>query len=179
MRVLEVEARTNTSRRLQPTTETWDGYDERRLVAKAKSGHEDSFGELYRHHRLKAYRTALRILRNQQDAEDAVQRAFQRALLNLKRFRENSTFSTWLTRIAINEALMMLRQRRSKGLLVENGVQTEQGSSALEAADRGPTPEEILCESERRVVLLDAISRLRKSLRVVIHHRELQGLTSA
>src|SRR5207253_9022797 len=141
-----------------------DLCDERCLIAKAKSGYPDAFGELYKRHQLTAYRTTLRILRNQQDAEDAVQRAFQRALLNLKRFRENSTFSTWLTRIAINEALMMLRQRRSKGLLVENGVQTEQGSSALEAADRGPTPEEILCESERRVVLLDAISRLRKSL---------------
>jgi len=88
--------------------------DELWLVAKAKSGHEDAFGELYKRHRVKAHRTALRILRNQQDAEDAVQRAFQRALVNLERFREDSTFSTWLTRIAINEALMLLRQRRTR-----------------------------------------------------------------
>jgi len=91
-----------------------DACDECWLVAKAKSGHEDAFGELYKRHKLKAHCTALRILRNQQDAEDAVQRAFQRALVNLERFREDSTFSTWLTRIAINEALMLLRQRRPR-----------------------------------------------------------------
>src|SRR5208283_3102886 len=113
--------------------------DEGWLVARAKSGHEDAFGELYERHRLKAYRTALRILRNQQDAEDAVQRAFQRALVNLQRFREDSTFSTWLTRIVINEALMLLRERRTRHPLYENGVDTEQGDGVLEIADGGPT----------------------------------------
>src|SRR6202142_2452378 len=88
--------------------------DENSLVAKAKLGHGDAFGELYNRHQRKAYHTAHRILRNQQDAEDAVQRAFQRALVNLQRFREDSTFSTWLTRIVINEALMLLDRKSTR-----------------------------------------------------------------
>ena len=152
---------------------------EHSLVARAKLGHDDAFGELYRRHQRKAHCTALRILCNQQDAEDAVQRAFQRALVNLRRFREDSTFSTWLTRIVINEALMLLRQRRTREPLRENSVDAAQGNGGVEIADGGPTPEEILCESERRAALFRAIGRLRKNLRIVVLHRELQGLTSA
>jgi hypothetical protein len=83
------------------------------LVAEAKSGSSLAFGHLYERHRTRTYRAAFRVLRNQEDAEDAVQRCFQRVLTNLSRFREESAFSTWVTRIAINEALMLLRQRRT------------------------------------------------------------------
>src|SRR6266436_3221776 len=114
MCVLEVQPPVSAARSLLPAARNEDSYDEQWLVAKAKSGDEDAFGELYRRHQFRTYRTALRILRNQQDAEDVVQRAFQRVLVNLERFREDSTFSTWLTRIAINEALMLLRQRRTR-----------------------------------------------------------------
>jgi RNA polymerase sigma-70 factor, ECF subfamily len=179
MLALEVQSVANTLDGLPRTAGSQDLRDERWLVTRAKSGHEDAFGELYERHRLQAYRTAFRIVRNRQDAEDAVQRAFQRALVNLERFREDSTFSTWLTRIAINEALMLLRQRRTPGLLHENSVDALQADAGVEIADGGPTPEEILCESERRAALLQAIGRLRKKLRIVILHRELRGLTSA
>jgi DNA-directed RNA polymerase specialized sigma24 family protein len=114
MCVLEVQPGVSAARSLLPAVRNEDSCDERWLVAKAKSGHEDAFGELYERHQPRTYRTALRILRNHHDAEDAVQRAFQRAIVNLERFREDSTFSTWLTRIAINEALMLLRQRRTR-----------------------------------------------------------------
>lgn len=67
---------------------------ERSLVAQAKSGGSSAFGELYERHRLRIYRTAFRILRNQQDTEGEAQRSFQREFTNLSRFRENSTFST-------------------------------------------------------------------------------------
>jgi RNA polymerase sigma-70 factor (ECF subfamily) len=153
--------------------------DEDALIAKAKSGHGDAFGELYSRHHRKAYRTAYRILRNQQDAEDAVQRAFQRALVNLQQFREDSTFSTWLTRIVVNDALMLLRQRRRREPLHENNVDAEQDDRAVEIPDGRPTPEEILCESERRATVRQAVAGLRKSLRVVVLHGELQGLTSS
>jgi len=151
--------------------------DEHSLVAKAKLGHDDAFGELYHRHQRKAYCTALRILRDRPDAEDAVQRAFQRVLVNLQRFREDSTFSTWLSRIVINEALMLLRERRRREPLYEHDVDAEQGDGAVEIAGGGPTPEEVLCESERRAALLQAIGRLRKKLRIVVLHRELKGLS--
>ncbi len=179
MLLCELQPRVNAASGLTLAGGTQGVCDEHSLVAKAKSGHDDAFGELYKRHRRKAYCTALRILRNQQDAEDAVQRAFQRALVKLQRFREDSTFSTWLTRIVINEALMLLRQRRVREPLHENGVVAAQGDDGVELADGRPTPEEILCESERRATLRQAIAELRENLRVVVLHRELQGLTSA
>jgi RNA polymerase sigma-70 factor, ECF subfamily len=178
MLVMEIQSAVSKLDGLPLTAGSQDLLDERWLVARAKSGHEDAFAELYKRHQLKAYRTALRILRNEQDAEDAVQRAFQRALVNLHRFRERSAFSTWLTRIAINEALMLLRHRRAPGPLHENRVDAAPGDGGVEIADARPTPEEILCESERRAALLRAIGRLRKKLRIVVLHRELQGLTT-
>src|SRR6267143_647587 len=107
--------------------------DERWLVTQAKSGSSTAFGELYDRHRRKVYRTAFRILRNRQDAEDAVQRSFQRAFTNLCRFREDSTFSTWVTRIAINAALMMLHHRRANKAI--QGIDDTEGSSVLDLAD--------------------------------------------
>lgn len=152
--------------------------DERRLVTQAKSGSSTAFGELYDRHRVRIYHTAFRVLRNRQDAEDAVQRSFQRAFTNLCRFREDSTFSTWVTRIAINDALMLLRQRRANTRLQENNDDTE-APSVLDPADRGPTPEQALAETERRAAVIHAISQLRKNLRIVVLLRELLGLTSA
>jgi len=152
--------------------------DERSLVAQAKSGQSSAFGELYELHQLKIYRTAFRILRNRQDAEDAVQRSFQRALTNLGRFREDSTFSTWVTRIAINEALMMLRQRRATTRVTETNSHDAQSSSAIDPPDERPTPEQALAESELRAAVVHATSRLRKNLRTVVLLREFHGLTS-
>jgi RNA polymerase sigma-70 factor, ECF subfamily len=151
--------------------------DDQGLVLKAKSGHSGAFGELYERHRSQVYRTVFRVLRNRQDAEDAVQRSFQRALTNLPRFREDSTFSTWVTRIAINEALMLLRQRRAMATLPENndGAETH---AALFLADSAPTPEQALAENELPAILNQAIYRLRKNLRIVVLLRELHGLSS-
>lgn len=152
--------------------------DERVLVAQAKSGRVSAFGELYERHRSRIYRCALGILHNRQDAEDAVQRAFQRAFTNLSRFREDSAFSTWMTRIAINESLMLLRQRRATTPLSE----TNDGGNAapaLDVADERPNPEQALAKNEVRAAVTEAVSRLRKSMRTVVLLRELQGLTGA
>jgi len=153
--------------------------DERLLVAQAKSGHTGAFGELYERYRLRLYRSAFCILRNQQDAEDAVQRTFQRAFTRLTGFREDSTFSTWMTRIAINEALMIRRQRR----ITPSFFQTQNGDAGktweLDAADERPTPEQALAQNELRDLVTCAVSRLRESLRSVVLLRELQGLSSA
>jgi RNA polymerase sigma-70 factor (ECF subfamily) len=176
---LELQPAVNAVRGLPLAPANQSASDEHALVAKAKLGHGDAFGELYNRHQRKAYRTAHRILRNQQDAEDAVQRAFQRALMNLKRFREDSAFSTWLTRIVVNDALMLLRQRRRREPLHENSVEAAQDDGRTEIADGRPTPEEILCQSERRATVRRAVAQLRESLRVVVLQGELQGLTSA
>jgi RNA polymerase sigma-70 factor, ECF subfamily len=179
MFVSELQPSVNAIRDLSVTAGNQGTCDEHSLVAKAKSGNDDAFAELYKRHQRKAYCTALRILRNQQDAEDAAQRAFQRALVNIQRFRGGSTFSTWLTRIVINEALLMLRQIRRRDPFHESSVDAAQGESGMQIPDGGPTPEEILCESERHAALHQAIGQLRKNQRIVVLHRELQGLSSA
>jgi RNA polymerase sigma-70 factor, ECF subfamily len=123
--------------------------DDRVLVAQAKCGCSIAFGELYERHRLQLFRYAFRILRNREDAEDTVQRSFQRAFTNLARFREDSSFSTWMTRIAINEALMLLRKRRipSFSQIQSDDVHED---SKLNIVDEGATPEQALAEDESR-----------------------------
>ena len=112
--------------------------DERALVVQAKSGQSSAFGELYERYRFKIYRSAFRILRNPQDAEDAVQQAFQHAFTNLHRFRETSAFATWVTRIAINEALTILRQRRVTTPLFENNNDGVNATPPFDLADVQP-----------------------------------------
>lgn len=152
---------------------------ERWLVAQAKSGHPSAFGELYECHQARIYRAAFRILRDRQDAEDAVQNSFQRAFTNLCRFREDSAFSTWVTRIAINEALMMLRHRRAMSPITGTSNDDAQQTLAFDLADERPTPEQAAVESERRAAMIKAISCLRESFSTVIFLREFHGLTSA
>ena len=168
------ERREHVPRNISETTSA----DERLLVAQAKAGRASAFGALFERHREKIYRTSLRILRNQEDAEDSAQRSFQRAFTNLGRFREDSTFSTWVTRIAINEALMLLRQRRGNTPASQDNGHGNEGSASFDLRDEGPTPEEILAKNELRAAVTQAISHLRESLRIVVFHRELQGLTS-
>ena len=155
------------------------GEDDRLLVGEAKSGHGSAFEALYERHRSKIYRIAFRILRNQQDAEDAVQRCFQRAFTSLALFREDSTFSTWVTRIGINEALMLLRQRRPNRALSEKGTDGTGATCSLDIPDDRPTPEQAVAQAEIRSAVTHAISKLRRNLRVVVLLREVHGLTSA
>ena len=153
--------------------------DDQALVLKAKSGHSVAFGELYERHRSKIYCSVFRVLRNQQDAEDAVQQSFQQAFTHLHRFRQDAAFSTWVTRIAINEALMMLRRRRVTTSAFESSNDDFKAPSPLDLVDDGPTPEQAFAKKESRTVVIRAISRLRKSLRTVALLRELQGLSNA
>lgn len=176
MSVQEVATLTRGPGSLQGGMRDAAGNDERLLVAKARLGCESAFGQLYERHCMRIYHTAFRILRNAHDAEDAVQRSFQRAFTNLKRFRGDSAFPTWMTRIAMNEALMMLRQRRSNTPLFESVGDEDYESAVSNLTDNGPTPEEILAKNELRAVLMQAVSQLRKSLRCVVL-RQLQGLT--
>jgi len=152
--------------------------DDQALVLRAKSGNSGALGELYERHRLKIHCSVFRMLRNQQDAEDAVQQSFQHAFTNLHRFREDSAFSTWVTRIAINEALMMLRRRRVT-IPVETNNDDFNATSPIDLVDDGPTPEQAFAEKESRTVVIGTISRLRKSLRTVALLRELRGLSNA
>src|SRR6267142_2189651 len=82
------------------------------LVAAAKRGDTQAFEELVLRHKQRVLAVAQRITNNREDAEDVAQESFHKAFLHLDAFQERSRFSTWLTRIAMNEAFMLLRRRR-------------------------------------------------------------------
>jgi RNA polymerase sigma-70 factor (ECF subfamily) len=168
------EAPLVAKRRMHAQSEASDDWG---LVAQAKSGCSTAFGQLYERHRAKVYHTIFRVLRQREDAEDAVQRCFQRAFTNLARFRGDSRFSTWVTRIAINEALMLLRQRRANTPLSDTSCEAE-GPFVRNLADRAPTPEQTVAALELGAALTQAVSDLRKNLRTVVLLREFQGLTN-
>lgn len=172
------ETRLVPKRRMRAQSAASEAINDWELVARAKSGCSTAFGELYKRHRGKVYHTILRVVRQREDAEDVVQRCFQRAFTNLARFRGDSRFSTWMTRIAINEALMLLRQRRANTRLSETSCQDADSVFVLNLADGAPTPEQTAAASELRAALRHAVSDLRKNLRNVVLLRDFQGLTN-
>jgi RNA polymerase sigma-70 factor (ECF subfamily) len=137
------------------------------LVAAAKRGDRPAFEELWRRYSSSTFRLVYRITKNQDDAEDVVQDAWMKAYVHLETFNGNSRFSTWLTRIAINSALMILRRKRAHP---ENAMELTDGETwqQWEIADRSQDIEreyEQHCRAER---IRQAISGLRPSLRSVV-----------
>ena len=130
------------------------------LLSAAQAGHEWAFVELcYRHSRRILF-TLSRITRNREDAEDAFQEAILNAFVHFGNFNRASSFSTWLTRISINSALMILRKRRVRPeSLIDEPID---GSTTLqrEIADRRPNPEQYYIQRENRRRLQSAISKL-------------------
>jgi RNA polymerase sigma-70 factor (ECF subfamily) len=148
--------------------------DETRVAA-AKNGHRGAFDDLYKCHAEKMLRIAYRITRNREDAEDAVQECFLNAFLHLKDFDGRSRFSTWLTRIATNAALMKLRKNRSsREVPVKDPAEDPDFRIEDALADSLPNPEERLAKSERETILKDAIAKLRSSLRQAVEVYQLQ-----
>jgi RNA polymerase sigma-70 factor (ECF subfamily) len=146
-----------------------------RLVAAAKMGDRTVFEELRRRHVEKMLRVAHRIIRHHEDAEDAVQESFLSAYVHLKTFDGRAKFSTWLTRIAINTALMRVRKNRlSRELPLENTREALGLCPKREFKDRSPNPEEVCEKQEREAVLRDAIAKLRPNHRKVVELYELR-----
>ena len=139
--------------------------DDRALVAQAKCGCSIAFGNLYERHWLRLFRCTFRILRNREDAEDAVQRSFHRAFTSLGQFREDSTFSTWITSIAMNEALMCLRQRRPLSSLSQYQHDDVIEFQKLDIADKASDPR---TNSRGRRVALPGTSQSKESKEIVL-----------
>jgi RNA polymerase sigma-70 factor (ECF subfamily) len=148
------------------------------LVTAAMRGSGAAFAMLFERYERRMFRLVLKLLRNREDAEDAVQQAFQRAFVHLKSFQGQARFSTWLTRIAINEALMMLRKRRPNQLSLTGNAIIEEENATLDIEDEAETPEQRYQQQELRGILTDAIGELRPKLRKVVHMHELGELTT-
>src|SRR4051812_22075667 len=131
------------------TNVTGDTGAELALVEAARSGDIGAFEQLVKKYDRNVFRIAQHITQNREDAEDVVQEAFLKAYSKLGNFQGQSKFYTWLVRIAVNEALMKLRKRKSdKTVSMDEDVETEEGSMPREFADWSPNPEQLFDQSE-------------------------------
>jgi RNA polymerase sigma factor (sigma-70 family) len=146
--------------------------NEASLLAAAKNGETAALDTLYRAHAEKLLRTVQRITRNREDAEDAAQDSFLSAFLHIKSFDERSTFSTWLTRIGVNSALMILRKKRNSHEISAHGPGVDE--SPWEVPDSAPSPEITYAEQERERFLRDAIAGLLPRIRRALEFHTLQ-----
>jgi RNA polymerase sigma-70 factor, ECF subfamily len=143
------------------------------LVAAAKRGNTRAFEELVLRHKQRVLAVAQRITNNREDAEDVAQESFHKAFLHLGSFQEKSQFSSWLTRISMNEAFMLLRRRR--GFLEVLPESPDDGVAAPAAfVDHSPNPEEFCWLCERTKLLTEAINRLGPNVRSTMLLRDIE-----
>ncbi len=149
------------------------------LVAAAKNGNRKAFDILIERHQQRIFFVARRMTRRREDAEDVVQQSFQNAFAHLRTFEGRSAFSTWLTRIAITEALMFLRRSRgSREVSIDDLNGNEETTTVLEVPDSSPDPEAIYSQREWVEMLSLAMNELPAGIRRAIQLRGLDERSS-
>jgi RNA polymerase sigma-70 factor (ECF subfamily) len=149
------------------------------LVSAAKNGNQRAFEVLVERHQQRMLAFARRYTRVREDAEDVVQQTFQKAFIHLNKFQGKSSFSTWLTRIAINEALMLMRRGRGlREIPVDDSNDQGGAASAMEIPDPSPDPETSYLRRERVQILSETLGNLRPGMRKAIELRELAELST-
>lgn len=144
------------------------------LVEQCKAGDQSAFDELMRRYHAAALKVALSIVRDKQDAEDEVQNAFWKAFEHIGQFNKDAKFSTWLTRIVVNQCLMKLRRvRRTRYTYIDDVVVGDEIVS-LDLKDSRQTPEQALGRAEIASVLYDEIRRTPPLLRKVFLLRDVE-----
>jgi RNA polymerase sigma factor (sigma-70 family) len=159
----------------QPANHT---ISEARLLSDAKRGEPEAFEAFCHTLRPRLLKIALRITRNREDAEDAVQDSMMRAFMHRNDFQGNSSFSTWLTRIVMNSALMINRKNRSACQISADELPPAGDSWDwhFQIPDRAANPEQTYVQHERRTILHTAIRRLRPRTRAVVEMAQFQEL---
>jgi RNA polymerase sigma-70 factor, ECF subfamily len=158
------------------TPNTLAALPDETLVAKAQQGDDQAFAELMNRHYSSCLKLALSILRDRQDAEDEVQNACWKAFEHIGQFNQEAKFSTWLTRIVVNQCLMRIRQSRRARFLYLDDVTIGEEVGTLELPDKGFTPEQELGREEVSQVLEQEIRRIPPLLRHVFILRDLREL---
>jgi RNA polymerase sigma-70 factor, ECF subfamily len=144
------------------------------LVTWAQNGEQLAYVELCRRHREMVFRTVLRLTQNTDDAEDVLQDSWMRAFTHIGTFDGRSAFSTWVTRIAINSALTMIRRRRTQRESSLDDPVDPDNRRAIEMVEPSRNPEERCLETERLRLVRQAIKRLPSKLRTAIEIRQSQ-----
>jgi RNA polymerase sigma-70 factor, ECF subfamily len=157
-----------------PCTASIDKPADGALVAATKRGDTQAFEELVLRHRQRVLAVAQRITNNREDAEDVAQESFHKAFLHLDAFQEKSRFSTWLTRIVMNEAFMLLRRRRGFLEVLPESPDDGAESGSESFVDQSPDPEESCWRRERAGLLREAINCLGPTIRTTILLRDIE-----
>ena len=152
--------------------------DEAALVAAVQAGDIQSFEALMSRYERRIFRLARNVTQNASDAEEVTQEVFLKAFKNLKSFRGNSRFYTWLVRIAINEALMKLRRRRPNHVSLDEPIEVEEDFVPREIEDWRSTPEEQYSQNQLAEILARVIGALPAKLRAVFQLRDIEKLST-
>jgi RNA polymerase sigma-70 factor, ECF subfamily len=153
--------------------------DEAAIVAQARLGDAKAFSELLRRYEGKIFRLALHITQNREDAEDVLQEAFLKAYEHLDQFQGQSRFYTWIVRIAVNQALMKLRKRKSdRSVSLDDTIDTGEDTVAREIAAWDENPEQRYSREEINEILGSAIDGLAPIYRAVFVLRDVDGLST-
>ena len=153
--------------------------EEAALVLAAKRGDGQAFEILIKRYQKRILAIARRFTRIREDAEDVVQQSLQKAFVHLHKFEGKSSFSTWLTRIAINEALMLLRRGRVlREVSIDDLSGNEETALGLEIPDSRAGPESTFLQGARNRILFEAMDKLTPGIRTAIELRELGELST-
>jgi len=153
--------------------------EEAALVLAAKSGDGHAFEILIKRYQRRLLAIARRFTRIREDAEDIVQVSFQKAFVHLHKFEGKSSFSTWVTRIAINEALMWLRRGHGlREVSIDDLSGNEETALRPEMRDSRADPESVFLQRERTRILSAAMDKLAPGIRTAIELRELSELST-
>ena len=152
---------------------------EAKLIRAGQRGDHQAVETLFRRYHRPLFQTALRVMGNNEDAEDALQDGLLSAYRNLKRFEGRSQFSTWLTRIVINAALMRRRSAKARPAISLDETHHEDELPAAERfADAGPNPEQLFVGTELREIINENLEELSPLLRTAFVLREVHGYST-
>ncbi len=155
------------------------GADESTLVAQSRQGDTVAFGELVRRYEAKIFRLAQHVTQNREDAEDVLQETFMKAHEHLDQFQGNSKFYTWIVRIAVNQALMKLRRRKTdKSVSLDEAIDTGEDTIVREIAAWDENPEQRFSREELGAILDMAVENLEPPYRSVFVLRDIEELST-
>ena len=155
------------------------GTDESVLLAQSRRGDTRAFAELVRRYEGKIFRLAQHITQNREDAEDVLQETFMKAYEHLDQFKGDSKFYTWIVRIAVNQALMKLRRRKTdKSVSLDEQIDTGEDTIVREIAAWDEDPEQQFSREELGSILDRAIQSLEPPYRSVFVLRDIDELST-
>src|SRR5215468_12098103 len=153
--------------------------DESTLVVQARDNDTRAFGELVRRYEGKIFRLAQHITQNREDAEDVLQETFLKAYEHLDQFKGDSKFYTWIVRIAVNQALMKLRRRKTdKSVSLDETIDTGEDTVTREIAAWDEDPEQRFSREELGGILDSAVQSLEPLYRSVFVLRDIEELST-